>query len=163
MSFDVMVAPFGPIPACAGETKGFMQLFFMVWAYPRMRGGNIICAFVIWFLQGLSPHARGKRFDSVLGGFPQRPIPACAGETMAMVITSVVLAAYPRMRGGNSRSWRATRLAMGLSPHARGKQAPVFRVRDSNGPIPACAGETFPWLRAQSKWRAYPRMRGGNS
>ncbi len=70
--------------------------------------------------------------------------------------------AYPRIRGGNGDELIDTLNKEGLSPHTRGKPAPIGAKAATSGPIPAYAGETWPpRLRRRWFW-AYPRIRGGN-
>ena len=152
----------GPIPACAGETHGRRGGFRGGGAYPRMRGGNLWVKLRCNDVQGLSPHARGKRQRRV--GLRRRlgPIPACAGETAECAATRGHRWAYPRMRGGNPYSARLRATKAGLSPHARGKLTSMHPPCTVFGPIPACAGETKEDERLDRPTTAYPRMRGGN-
>ncbi len=66
------------------------------------------------------------------------------------------------MRGGNKHLRLVPGPDQGLSPHARGKHNPLGVLRQDEGPIPACAGETYCHARLTAFFRAYPRMRGGN-
>ena len=94
----------GPIPACAGETCGAFGGIRKARAYPRMRGGNSWASTRARYCAGLSPHARGKQVVHLVGQVDRGPIPACAGETWQSRRCSQRPTAYPRMRGGNSRS-----------------------------------------------------------
>ncbi len=94
----------GPIPACAGETDDFVKRHDFPWAYPRMRGGNGLSVQRCRSRWGLSPHARGKHVGVRDLHGKQGPIPACAGETRRVRQPRSLRGAYPRMRGGNSRS-----------------------------------------------------------
>ena len=132
----------GPIPACAGETTAHGAMINHTGAYPRMRGGNGIEAIDALYDEGLSPHARGKRFEHRHSVAPLGPIPACAGETAKRFQELPLLWAYPRMRGGNHRKIEPKTPGSGLSPHARGKPPAPSRWLPYPGPIPACAGET---------------------
>ncbi len=138
-----LAGEFGPIPACAGETRTTFTVALRTRAYPRMRGGNGLPVFDRAFKEGLSPHARGKpgaiadQVDNI------GPIPACAGETAMAKAEMERQGAYPRMRGGNSRLCSELFPAWGLSPHARGKPCRSRDAQALRGPIPACAGETF--------------------
>ncbi len=100
----VELAGVGPIPACAGETAQHRWLTIPPGAYPRMRGGNFIVDGESRTLTGLSPHARGKLVFHADQGTKKGPIPACAGETKHLEWKENCKGAYPRMRGGNSRS-----------------------------------------------------------
>ena len=107
-----------------------------------MRGATHLRFNIIYKPLGLSPLARGNRASRLDGRGAQGPIPACAGQPLAI---------SQRLGHGH---------AEGLSPLARGNpvglHAPVLRL----GPIPACAGQ--PRIRTSflTIIRAYPRLRG---
>ncbi len=152
----------GPIPACAGETKTGNTAQRFLWAYPRMRGGNSRAKLTLLVRVGLSPHARGKHSLRFMMYLFSGPIPACAGETTRCSRRLPMAWAYPRMRGGNVAERHEKRRSWGLSPHARGKPDPEGLARFAFGPIPACAGETASIFARMARAWAYPRMRGGN-
>ncbi len=154
--------PRGPIPACAGETSRAISIVSLMWAYPRMRGGNLRERGIKTSARGLSPHARGKRANQSRKVVAQGPIPACAGETVHSYMRWTDPRAYPRMRGGNPLLFDGVRIPAGLSPHARGKPQVGVKVHALSGPIPACAGETIQNPAILDSMGAYPRMRGGN-
>ncbi len=111
---------------------------------------------------GLSPLVRGKPTDpsgfcSWLGS-----IPACAGETCGIAVLTADMGVYPRLCGGNDGffGWRG--LHQGLSPLVRGKRCSDRITLKNIGSIPACAGETFPFLLVILYMRVYPRLCGGN-
>ncbi len=66
------------------------------------------------------------------------------------------------MRGGNQIKVLQHISDLGLSPHARGKLLQLNEWAGTEGPIPACAGETGAQQVRVVVWGAYPRMRGGN-
>ena len=157
-----LMALSGPIPAYAGETRCCDWCCFGRWAYPRIRGGNVIPNCRASKMRGLSPHTRGKRRG--LAGYhgASGPIPAYAGETCQMQSKQFGCRAYPRIRGGNPGLWRRGQPGRGLSPHTRGKPVRQVQWPLARGPIPAYAGETsFAKLQPICP-RAYPRIRGGN-
>ena len=152
-----------PIPADAGETRRSEAAVSSRWAYPRRRGGNRESGSVHLFFWGLSPQTRGKPHTHLRQRLRKGPIPADAGETMLNAPGRRSPRAYPRRRGGNTRSICLRGYPLGLSPQTRGKLGRRQLQALPLGPIPADAGET--WQRAA--WRnpfgAYPRRRGGNS
>ena len=152
----------GPIPAGAGETPSSSSTKRVSRAYPRWRGGNRISGLWAMSGEGLSPLARGKLRGPGGGRRGWGPIPAGAGETVESDLLSPISGAYPRWRGGNSRSCRAWPAPPGLSPLARGKLTPFAVDVLEPGPIPAGAGETSSRWRRRRRRRAYPRWRGGN-
>ncbi len=137
-------AVMGPIPACAGETIFSACPLPRPGAYPRMRGGNRLSVPAKRIKSGLSPHARGKRRQAIKISHGLGPIPACAGETPMRSGKPQTPRAYPRMRGGNCHHYGRRVTRRGLSPHARGKLSEAPRLMARTGPIPACAGETYP-------------------
>ncbi len=110
---------------------------------------------------GLSPRTRGnprmKAAPLPAGG----SIPAHAGEPVQGRLTGLGRRVYPRARGGTSiRSCRISWM-MGLSPRTRGNPRSRAVGQDSNGSIPAHAGEPFRHQVATSHKMVYPRARGG--
>ena len=112
--------------------------------------------------RGLSPRVRGKRWGVMSTPVMSGSIPACAGETMPTVERNRVVEVYPRVCGGNRLAHLGNGDSNGLSPRVRGKQRPAPAHPDSQGSIPACAGET-PRTRSRPQGpRVYPRVCGGN-
>ncbi len=74
----------GPIPACAGEPPRRTIGPFTIRAYPRVRGGTAIKIGSGSTYVGLSPRARGNLLGSPLQKGAAGPIPACAGEPIAL-------------------------------------------------------------------------------
>ncbi len=91
---------------------------------------------------GLSPLVRGKHYDSFprVGVFGS--IPACAGETSGTPVSDAAGRVYPRLCGGNDFPPFPPGAVEGLSPLVRGKQVEWIYQGQSDGSIPACAGET---------------------
>ena len=76
----------GPIPARAGEPNACRCWPNLIWAYPRSRGGTPDMPAICAALGGLSPLARGNHGAVVPDGGFGGPIPARAGEPMALVL-----------------------------------------------------------------------------
>ena len=151
----------GPIPARAGEplltsTKGRSSQ-----AYPRPRGGAPEATESPSAEEGLSPPARGSRTGSAIPQRVRGPIPARAGEPIAVLTPFGFCWAYPRPRGGAILRLEALGLTGGLSPPARGSLVRRQRRTDHQGPIPARAGEPKSRRVGTSGTAAYPRPRGG--
>ncbi len=85
-----------------------------------MRGGTSAVTWIGCSLVGLSPHARGNPPPSVTELRACGPIPACAGEPLALCWKTASPWAYPRMRGGTGDPVLNAHMTEGLSPHARG-------------------------------------------
>ena len=77
----MLMASWGSIPACAGETSVNSKRFNAVPVYPRVCGGNCGNAPPPSPPGGLSPRVRGKRWYAPPPPPASRSIPACAGET----------------------------------------------------------------------------------
>ena len=89
-------------------------------------------------------------------------IPACAGETRAVMARIKRERVYPRLCGGNMRRVRQCRRVEGLSPLVRGKLSQGDIARRRPGSIPACAGETPSRCTPGRPRGVYPRLCGGN-
>ena len=153
----------GSIPAWAGETERFCRLGSARRVYPRVGGGNRRRSSGRYAGQGLSPRGRGKRPICSSCRQRGRSIPAWAGETPCSLACSPANAVYPRVGGGNSRSWCFRICPQGLSPRGRGK-LPLLVLQDlSAGSIPAWAGETRAVPAFPFPAEVYPRVGGGNS
>ncbi len=126
-----------------------------------MRGGTLPPQMSDRCALGLSPHARGNLATAIGIGLAAGPIPACAGEPLAVSEQTIEQGAYPRMRGGTDGLLLLDGGDTGLSPHARGNRKLFFGFGFGFGPIPACAGEPTSWRQHLCRSRAYPRMRGG--
>ena len=71
------------IPACAGEPAPASGSPPPSGVYPRVCGGTMKSGTGFATLNGLSPRVRGNRQVIELRGYPDRSIPACAGEPAA--------------------------------------------------------------------------------
>ena len=90
----------GPIPACAGESRRSTIGSGSSGAYPRVCGGIRILAADHAQRRGLSPRVRGNRPRPIARQLSRGPIPACAGESFALVREEGHGGAYPRVCGG---------------------------------------------------------------
>ena len=161
--FPNITAPYGPIPARAGEPKSFFRFAGLFGAYPRSRGGTSFSVNWIEPSMGLSPLARGNRDFQIVARGSTGPIPARAGEPMAVPWWRCLTGAYPRSRGGTNRSMGQGIGDMGLSPLARGNLYQIGLGAALLGPIPARAGEPMTMRGSSVLLGAYPRSRGGTS
>jgi len=110
-------------------------------AYPRSRGATALQADHVAIVAGLSPLARGNRFQRVLPMMLSGPIPARAGQPSPTPRCRRSPRAYPRSRGATGRGHRCKGHLRGLSPLARGNRNAVCSGRCEEGPIPARAGQ----------------------
>ena len=109
------------IPAYTGETVEADVALSVRRVYPRIYGGNPPPANMPSKNSGLSPHIRGKLFGVMRWMAPIRSIPAYTGETKNSPPRPPPGEVYPRIYGGNNRSWNSSSGCKGLSPHIRGK------------------------------------------
>ena len=129
------------IPAHAGEPIDETGSPGAITVYPRPRGGTPDVKSFRRRARGLSPPTRGNQPYVAESAYPQRSIPAHAGEPSAAVRARMGTSVYPRPRGGNRRP-RHRQPALGRS-------------------IPAHAGEPARCAGGAGACRVYPRPRGG--
>ena len=149
------------IPACAGEPPVADPPSQVAGVYPRVCGGTCPGWRGTDCIRGLSPRVRGNpNFRAILGQFPGS-IPACAGEPQMMSPVGAVPGVYPRVCGGTRvRVWCISR-GRGLSPRVRGNPMGNPAFGQSQGSIPACAGEPDGESRLRAIAGVYPRVCGG--
>ena len=130
------------IPAHAGQTFGRPRACSRLSDHPRACGANFCCQAVSPLTFGSSPRMRGKRCcgSTDHGGF--RIIPAHAGQTSAMSLSSRVTSDHPRACGANVTLPNLSASPSGSSPRMRGKHQRRFEVPYLGRIIPAHAGQT---------------------
>ena len=131
----------GSIPACAGEPMNRLRWDLDARVYPRVCGGTVGRAAVIWSTAGLSPRVRGNLWTLPAEDRSSGSIPACAGEPTASLLRAARLKVYPRVCGGTGGTTPTVDTAPGLSPRVRGNRYWCALVGNQRGSIPACAGE----------------------
>ena len=132
------------IPARAGFTHGAVMRILMAADHPRSRGVYPTVAELNKGLHGSSPLARGLLGSRMVTPLVTRIIPARAGFTTTMAVSTRARADHPRSRGVYSRSLSDDAFTGGSSPLARGLPRRVLRTTRSRGIIPARAGFTHP-------------------
>ncbi|EIH02260.1 hypothetical protein EC50588_3093 [Escherichia coli 5.0588] len=151
------------IPAGAGNTLPLSALLARNTVYPRWRGEHRSSHYFPFFFDGLSPLARGTRRQRIVRLPLHRFIPAGAGNTSTLSITTDREPVYPRWRGEHwQNKHRGTRGA-GLSPLARGTPGVERQMTEKERFIPAGAGNTSPLLTPGKSAAVYPRWRGEHS
>ena len=149
------------IPACAGE-PGFhpvSEAEGMV--YPRVCGGTAPGLRLRHRPCGLSPRVRGNPPSTSRCHICTRSIPACAGEPCLTSPSRDVSEVYPRVCGGTHHRSSFVLRRSGLSPRVRGNLTANQRGPESDGSIPACAGEPLLISSAYPLPSVYPRVCGG--
>ena len=129
-------------------------------AHPRSRGEHISRPTTARASIGSSPLARGTRSVGTCHVAVSRLIPARAGNTVPMITPPSVHTAHPRSRGEHEEWLRGGKVHFGSSPLARGTLYGFFLAMRLLRLIPARAGNTSPYPRANPNGQAHPRSRG---
>ncbi len=148
------------IPASAGNTGRCARGCGSAAVHPRERGEHAKHRHRGLDFIGSSPRARGTRVGPA--GQPQRGrfIPASAGNTRILGISTAAAAVHPRERGEHIRRSACQYSARGSSPRARGTRSIADPQGGSNRFIPASAGNTPGWPDTSTPCAVHPRERG---
>ena len=92
----------------------------MARAYPRSRGATPFFRAPKRWYPGLSPLARGNPWGMYAMARSSGPIPARAGQPLALRVAWALQGAYPRSRGATEIAEEDITCQPGLSPLARG-------------------------------------------
>ena len=148
------------IPAGAGNTVPRIISLSSSTVYPRWRGEHSASLMLIIGLGGLSPLARGTRRQRIVRLPLHRFIPAGAGNTSTLSITTDREPVYPRWRGEHPNGSALSYPQIGLSPLARGTQSDAIDALIDARFIPAGAGNTEGAEEYRIQNAVYPRWRG---
>ena len=130
------------IPAGAGNSGPMRGTLSIMSVYPRWRGELAGILPTDPAPPGLSPLARGTPFTYRVTSISARFIPAGAGNSSSMRISSARATVYPRWRGELRGNRRCADRDVGLSPLARGTRRPRrYDIPDMRF-IPAGAGNS---------------------
>ena len=132
----------GITPACAGKTFQELCSEHSFWDHPRMRGEDRSLVFVLSFVSGSPPHARGRLREVYDRVQPLRITPACAGKTRTLGNRMTNIPDHPRMRGEDALSASGMWRTRGSPPHARGRPSAERPKVGGVRITPACAGKT---------------------
>ena len=149
------------IPACAGEPRAERQNLPFPKVYPRVCGGTNPSRIIFILLKGLSPRVRGNLRSAAYTARADRSIPACAGEPVPLLHSTIYSEVYPRVCGGTPRRSCYAKSVRGLSPRVRGNPDSDRPPPPSERSIPACAGEPARSRRRRRSAWVYPRVCGG--
>ena len=111
--------------------------------YPRWRGELDRRQIASTSGYGLSPLARGTQARGAGRRWRQRFIPAAAGNSARLVISTQHYSVYPRCRGELFTQPSPKLTIPGLSPLARGTPVPFFAPPSLYRFIPAGAGNSY--------------------
>ena len=154
-------ALYGSIPASAGEPPALVRRRMLSKVYPRECGGTPAWLWVEKVVPGLSPRVRGNPLGKTGFKYPQRSIPASAGEPSSKYRTKGANKVYPRECGGTQYHSTMNRGVTGLSPRVRGNHDQYVALAKTGGSIPASAGEPPQMALEGSPSWVYPRECGG--
>ena len=135
------IAPYGSIPAWAGEPQGSPYWVTLGRVYPRVGGGTNCDGPLPVCAPGLSPRGRGNRREESGTRPHQGSIPAWAGEPHTRRAQVEMSRVYPRVGGGTGDLKAHRRGKKGLSPRGRGNHLIFAGWSRQVGSIPAWAGE----------------------
>ena len=133
----------GIIPASAGNTGSRTSGRNLRRDHPRIRGEHQKTREGGILEMGSSPHPRGTLLQPG-SAWPGGIIPASAGNTLRLFVSSNHLQDHPRIRGEHGEKTDTPGGRKGSSPHPRGTPSCRQGFRDISGIIPASAGNTLP-------------------
>ena len=151
------------IPAYAGDPGTPRCTETATRVYPRLRGGSALGLSKQGRVGGLSPPTRGILRCGGGLGWSRGSIPAYAGDPGAWGAGLRWRRVYPRLRGGSSALRARMGCTKGLSPPTRGIRRRRAAHSESEGSIPAYAGDPPSSPLTRLTTRVYPRLRGGSA
>ena len=132
----------GIIPAGAGNSRPARGVEGDAWDHPRRRGELKHSRRLSYGGRGSSPQARGTRPPAVPPCAPRGIIPAGAGNSWALAVSSACSRDHPRRRGELVSAARELAWRVGSSPQARGTPVAPAIYANTAGIIPAGAGNS---------------------
>ena len=131
----------GSIPALAGERRDAIGQLVQERVYPRACGGTTPVLAAYATAEGLSPRLRGNAGIAGILALQAGSIPALAGERTMGLTCIRYRWVYPRACGGTHGQLIELFINLGLSPRLRGNAGQASDRRNTDGSIPALAGE----------------------
>ena len=164
------------IPACAGNSLTYLQLWRVPTVHPRVCGEQKLGNQLRRYVFGSSPRVRGTVFPSAQLVDRGRFIPACAGNRHRRRWGFPHETVHPRVCGEQCNNGIQIDPYSGSSPRVRGTGSPHLVGYCRKRFIPACAGNSsfMPWAVSsatvhprvcgeQAVWRKLPCLRTGSS
>ena len=151
---------FGIIPAYAGNTSDINTCTFTGRDHPRVCGEHHWSTSWLCRRSGSSPRMRGTRCRRTVRGSRARIIPAYAGNTSLIPTESASSRDHPRVCGEHEVSFPSSSNMPGSSPRMRGTHRLETPCVQSDGIIPAYAGNTNLCPSMASMLRDHPRVCG---
>ncbi len=125
-----------------------------------MCGEHLRLARVRSTMAGSSPRVRGTRRRERQSAWSAGIIPACAGNTIRPSGSTIGRKDHPRVCGEHAWQCANGSTSMGSSPRVRGTLTSVGNLRNVQGIIPACAGNTYIGGESTECPRDHPRVCG---
>ena len=150
----------GLIPARAGSTETSKLVRLLTRAHPRPCGEHLAHRSRRLCPWGSSPPVRGAPDSRPLAPPSGGLIPARAGSTMNLRVSSTVTRAHPRPCGEHAEHAGRESSGKGSSPPVRGAPGMCRLMMKQRGLIPARAGSTPTARRGLFGRRAHPRPCG---
>ena len=148
------------IPAGAGNTPPSTGADPATTVHPRGRGEHVMVARPALAMSGSSPRARGTQQTPLANRYPDRFIPAGAGNTCVIAVLPPQPPVHPRGRGEHSGLCLTASWASGSSPRARGTPVRKTHISHMSRFIPAGAGNTGARVVFKDDFAVHPRGRG---
>ena len=148
------------IPAFAGNTTLWSSSSFSCLVHPRVCGEHRHEAIVPGRGVGSSPRLRGTPARAARVGWPERFIPAFAGNTGERLMKKLLITVHPRVCGEHTWSGGLSNWAFGSSPRLRGTHGPRGRADAGDRFIPAFAGNTGLYTGRVPAASVHPRVCG---
>ena len=139
---DWLAVPDRFIPACAGNSYRRKERCQAPPVHPRVCGEQFMPDVERDFSCGSSPRVRGTDKMSFVLTRSHRFIPACAGNSCALVRVTSPTTVHPRVCGEQITERISTLHTHGSSPRVRGTAQRARSARCRRRFIPACAGNS---------------------
>ena len=138
------------IPAWAGQPTSSYYALRQKTVYPRVGGATMGGRVLPVCQMGLSPRGRGNPYAPTANRYPNRSIPAWAGQPPNTLNRYRIAPVYPRVGGATYYSTHPVPESAGLSPRGRGNPEVIAATNDYLWSIPAWAGQPWPDCRVTS-------------
>ena len=151
------------IPAYAGNIRMTARPIIHFPVHPRVRGEHNKRIFLMQPVGGSSPRTRGTLLWHKAKDYPERFIPAYAGNMILPASASCERPVHPRVRGEHAIVAKSFLTERGSSPRTRGTYQRGMPRQSLDRFIPAYAGNIGHCRLWEKLWPVHPRVRGEHS
>ena len=148
------------IPACAGNRSRSPAPRGLPPVHPRVCGEQVLARRYLLLISGSSPRVRGTANPDEQIRFQNRFIPACAGNSVFILVGTTRETVHPRVCGEQHHSAAEYETAAGSSPRVRGTESSADCPDAGQRFIPACAGNRMASQSAPAATAVHPRVCG---